>query len=168
MCIQRRAWSRGLVLIQFLLLALPIGVFAQTVASADGDWATLRRMDSAATLIIRMKNGKELEGKLGGISDTNLKLATLGKSMDLVREDILSVHQITRKSAKKAALIGAALGAGSGVAAGWAVGDSGSSAIVKKSQLAPACGAVGAGIGAIIGFAIGRGYNRTLVFRAAD
>jgi len=168
MYIQRRAWSIGLVIIQSLLLALPTGVIAQTLTIADSSWATLGRMEFGTNLIIRMKNGKEYEGKLHGISETNLKIATKNQSMDLACGDILSVHQITGRSAKKAAWIGAGLGAGAGVAAGWAIGDSGPGAVVKRSQLAPACGAVGAGIGAILGFAMDRGHRRVLVYRAAD
>jgi hypothetical protein len=168
MCMQRRAWIAGLVAIQSLLLAPPTAVPAQNVKIADSGWAALERMDSEAGLAVRMKNGKELQGKLNGISETGLRLATKDQPMNLTREDIRSVHQITRKSAKKITLIGAVLGAGAGVATGWAIGDSSPGAIVKKSQLAPACGAVGAGIGAIMGFAMGRGHKRVLVYQAPD
>lgn len=54
------------------------------------------------------------------VSDSALSLTVKDKSMEVKREDILTVYQVTKKSATKATLIGMGLGAGAGAIAGAA------------------------------------------------
>jgi hypothetical protein len=141
---------------------------AQSTSAANHDWAGLKTVASGSKLAVKLKNGKTVEGKLSGSSDTALSLTVGGKPVDLNRDDVQRVYQVTGKSATKATLIGAGVGAGAGAAVGAAGGDNGGLA-PTKAQLAAGLAVLGAGAGALIGFAIGRGgHKRVLIYEAAQ
>lgn len=145
-------------------LLLPSTAFAQMQAASNHDWSVLKGVATGSKLVTRLRNGKTVEGKLTGVSDTTLSLTVKGNSTDLGRDDILTVYQVNGKSAKKATLIGFGVGAGAGAAIGAAGGDN---VFVKKSAAAGAFGVIGAGAGALVGFAIGKsGHKRVLIYEA--
>lgn len=155
----------GLVLIASFLL--PSVVLAQGTTASTRDWSALKSVESGSKVVIKLKNGKTVNGKLAAVSDTGLSLSVSGKPLDVSREDILKVHQISGKSATKATLIGLGVGAGSGAAIGAAAGDGGGFVFIKKSEAAAALSIVGAGVGALSGFLIGKsGHKRVLVYEA--
>jgi hypothetical protein len=166
MCIGRKRFRISLVLIASLLLSS--STLAQVRTEPTRDWSALKTLSSGSKLVIKQKNGKSVEGKLSGVSDTALSLSVSDKPMDLSREDVLSVYQISAKSAKKATLIGLGVGAAAGAAIGAAGGDSGDSFVfVSKSQLAAGLSVLGAGVGALAGYVIGRsGRKRVLIYEA--
>src|SRR5258708_16389959 len=86
-----------------------------TVATTD--WAVLKTVPTASKLVVKLKSGKSVSGKLSAVTDTTLSLSVKDKAVDLKREDVVSVHQVMGKSAKKATLIGLAVGAGGGAVA---------------------------------------------------
>ncbi len=75
-----------------------------TVATTD--WAVLKTVPTASKLVVKLKSGKSVSGKLSAVTDTTLSLSVKDKAVDLKREDVVSVHQVMGKSAKKATLIG--------------------------------------------------------------
>ena len=164
MCVGRKRFRISLVLIASLLLSS--STMAQVRTEPTRDWSGLRTLSSGSKLVIKLKNGKSVEGKLSGVSDTALSLSVSGKPMDLSREDVLNVYQISAKSAKKATLIGLGVGAAAGAAIGAAGGDS-DNFFVSKSQLAAGLSVLGAGAGALAGYVIGRsGRKRVLIYEA--
>jgi hypothetical protein len=148
-------------------LLLSSVTLAQVPTVPTHDWSGLRTLASGSKLVIRLKNGKSVEGKLGGVSDAALSLSVSGKPTDISREDVLSVYEINAKSAKKATLIGLGVGAAAGAAIGAAGGDSSDSFFVSRSQLAAGLSVLGAGAGALTGYVIGRsGRKRVLIYEA--
>ena len=163
MRIGRKEFTISLVLVASLLL--PSVTLAQ-VTTATRDWSGLKTVISGSKLVIKLKSGKTVEGKLSGVSETALSLSVSGKPLDLSREEILSVYQVRGKSAKKPTLIGLGVGAATGAAIGVAGGDD-DGFFLSRPQAAAAFGILGAAVGAIAGFAIGKsGHKRVLIYEA--
>jgi len=160
----RKEFTISLVLVASLLL--PSVTLAQVNTAPTRDWSSLKTVLSGSKLVIKLKNGKTVEGKLSGVSDTALSLSVSGKPLELGRDDILSVYQVRGKSAKKPTLIGLGVGAGAGAAIGAAGGDN-DGFFLTKPEAAAAFGVLGAAVGAIAGFAIGKsGHKRVLIYEA--
>ena len=160
--------ERKRITISFVLLAsllLPSVTLAQGTAAPNHDWSALKTVASGSKLVTKLKNGKTVEGRLTGVSDTALSLTVKGKPQDVNRDDIVSVYEVRGKSAKKATLIGAGVGAGAGAAIGAA--GSNNDAFVSQSAVTAGFAILGAGAGAITGYFIGRsGRKRILIYEA--
>jgi small nuclear ribonucleoprotein (snRNP)-like protein len=163
MCVGRKRFT--LVIFLLASLILPAGASAQSAQS--GDWAALNSITTGSKLVVKLRDGKSVEGKLSGVSDAALSLNVKSKPVDLRREDVQSVYRIEGKSATKATLIGLGVGAGAGAAIG-AAASSGDDNFGKFDQVATAgLTVVGAGVGALTGYLIGRGgKKRILVYEA--
>lgn len=148
----------GLVLITALLLA-PQSLMAQTSSAATNDWSNVTALDPSSRLIVRLKNGNSIEGKLGAVTDVMLSLSAKNKVVEVNRDEVRSVHQVKKKSATKSTLIGLGVGAGAGAAAGAIIGND-RHGFDKIEKVATGVIAVlSAGVGALTGYLIGR--NRT-------
>jgi hypothetical protein len=159
----RRALAISLALTASMLL--PSVAPAQTTAAQARDWSALKSVEQGSKLSVKLKGGKTVEGRLGGVTDAALSLSVGGKATDFGREDVLSVYRLKHKSAAPATLIGMGVGAGIGAAVG-ASGDD--DFVISRGAGAAAVGAVGAGLGALVGYAFGRGRSkRVLVYEAA-
>ena len=139
-----------------------------TTANVNNEWSRLNTVVSGSRLAVKLKNGKTVEGKLNGISDTGLSLSVKDKPVEAKREDVLSVYQIMKKSATKATLIG--MGVGAGVGAGIGVAGSNDNSFANLDHAVTAGLAVlGAGAGALAGYLIGRsGRKRVLIYQAGQ
>ena len=164
MCVGRKRFTLVLVLLASLIL--PAGASAQSATAPSGDWAALNSITTGSKLVVKLRDGKSVEGKLSGVSDSALSLTVKSKPVDLKREDVQSVYRIEGKSATKATLIGMGVGAGAGAAIGAA--GSGNDNFDKFDQVATAgLTVVGAGVGALTGYLIGRGgKKRILVYES--
>ena len=139
---------------------------AQVGTVPNHDWSELSSVTSGSKLVVNVKNGKTLEGKLTSVSDTGLSLSVSSQPVDLNREDFLSVYQIRKKSSRKATLIGLGVGAAGGAALGAAGGDS-NGFFISRAQFAAGLAVLGAGVGALTGFLVGRsGSERVLIYEA--
>ncbi len=164
MCVGRKRPTISLVLVAVLLL--PSITLAQGTTASTGDWSRLNTVTSGSKLVVKLKNGKTVNGDLSSVSDTALSLSDGNNPMDLNREDVLKVYQIAGKSAKKATLIGLGMGAAAGAAVGAAGGDD-DGFFISRAQLAAGLSVLGAGVGALAGFAIGKtGNKRVLIYEA--
>lgn len=162
----RKAFTISLVLIASLLLSSATP--AQNTSAPTRDWSALSAVASGSKLVVNLKNGKSVKGKLSSVSDIALSLSSGNKPVEIKREDVLRVYQTSKKSATKATLIGAGVGAGAGAAIGAAGGDSDGFSITK-GQAAAGFAVVGAGVGALAGFAIGKsGNKRVLIYEAGQ
>ena len=140
---------------------------AQSTSPADNDWSRVAAVETDSKLVIKLKNGETVEGKLTSASDAGLSLAVKDKPVDVKRDDVLSVSQVTKKSATTATLIGLGVGAGAGAAVGAAGGanDNG----FEKIDHAVTAGltVLGAAAGALTGYLIGKsGRKRVLIYQA--
>ncbi len=168
MCIGSKRLTIGIALIAAILLS-PVSLTAQTATAPTGDWSRLTAVESGSKLVIELKSGKTVDGKLSSVSDSVLSLSVKNKPVEVKREDVRSVHQITKKSATKATLIGLGVGAGAGAAVG-AAGGSNSNGFEKIERAATAGLAVlGAGAGALAGYLVGRrGRKRVLIYETSQ
>jgi hypothetical protein len=118
---------------------------------------------------VRLKNKKRVKGKLISVSDTSLSLSDHDKPAEINRDDVLSVHQMSGRTAKKATLIGAGAGAAIGAGLGiWGANEGEGCYLfcINKKEGAAAVGILGAGVGALAGFAVGKiRHKRALVYR---
>lgn len=162
MFVQRKSLGVSLVIVASLLLSSM--TLAQVRTVPNHDWSELSSVTSGSKLVVKLKNGKTLEGKLTSVSDIGLSLSVRSQPVDLKREDVLSVYQIRKKSAKKATLIGLGVGAAGGAAIGAAGGDS-DDFFINRGQLAAGLAVLGGGAGALAGFLVGKsGSKRVLIY----
>ena len=159
-----RTRTRHLATIVILLTSFLLSTVTLAAQSGTNDWSRLTSVASGSKLKVKLKNGKNLEGTLSGVSDTALTLIIKNTSTEVSRNDVLSVHHVIQKSATTPTLIGLGVGAGAGAIVG-AAGDSNFETLDNAATAAATV--VGAGVGALAGFLIGRsGKKRVLIYEA--
>ena len=154
-----------ITILLFSLLLSPVTLTAQASLS---DWSRLNAVALGSKLSVKLKDGKTVEGTLRSVSDSGLSLTVKNAGRELRRDEVQTVHEISKTSVKKATLIGLGLGAGAGAVAGIA-GDAASDNGFEKFDNvgAAAVTILGAGVGALTGFLIGRsGKKRVLIYEA--
>jgi hypothetical protein len=158
---RRKQFATSIILLTSFLLS------CVTLAAQDNisDWSRLNSVTAGSKLSVKLRNGKTADGKLSSVSDAALTLTVKNAPMELRREDVLSVHQVTKKSATKATLIGLGAGAGAGAVIGVAGDASSNGGGFEKIDNVAAAGVtvLGAGVGALAGFLIGRSGNKRLL-----
>jgi hypothetical protein len=159
--------SRSIMIILMLTLSLFLSAIPLKAQSSTTDWSRLNSLESENKIVVKLKNGKSLNGRFNSVSDSSLSLTVKSSGQELKREDILTVHRVTKRSATKGTLIGAGVGGGAGAITGAALGDN-SDGFDKLDQAATAALTIlGAGVGAITGYLIGRsGGKRELIYQA--
>ena len=152
-----------LVVLLLSFLVSPVTLVAQT---GTGDWSRLSAVTTGTKLAVKLKDGKKVEGTLISVSDTSLSLTAKNAPREIRREDVASVHEVSKKGAGKATLIGLGVGAGAGAAIGLA-GDASSDDGFEKvdNAVAGAAVVIGAAAGALTGFLLGKtGKKRVLLY----
>ena len=172
MCVGRNRFAISVALVASFLLSSVTLTAQETKATkattATSDWSRLNTVASGSRLAVNLKNGKTVEGKLSSVSDTGLSLSVKDKPVEVKREDVLSVYQITKKSATKATLIGMGVGAGAGAGIGLAGSNDDHFAKIDHAVTA-GLAVLGAGAGALTGYLIGRsGRKRVLIYQAGQ
>jgi small nuclear ribonucleoprotein (snRNP)-like protein len=163
------SWNRLMIsvgLISSLLLST-ITLAAQTPSSTS-DWASLRNVTTDSKVVVKLKAGKSVEGKLKNVSDESVTVIRKNSLVEIKREDVASVYQVTKKSALPATMIGMGVGAGAGAGLG-AIGSANDDHNFDKLDRAVTAGlaVVGAVAGAVTGYFIGRSASkRTLVYES--
>jgi small nuclear ribonucleoprotein (snRNP)-like protein len=157
--------SISVVLLLSLLLA-PITLVAQT--GANNNWSRVSAATTGTKLAVKLKDGKKVEGTLNSVSDTSLTLTVKNAAKEVRREDIASVHEVSKKSPTKATLIG--LGIGAGVGAGLAIAseqNENDTFFETPDSVSAGFVVLTAGIGALAGFLVGRtGKKRVLLYES--
>jgi small nuclear ribonucleoprotein (snRNP)-like protein len=153
------------ILLAVALAYSPVAVVAQQSASY-GEWGLVKALPQGADLIVKLKSGETLRGKLASVTDTTLNIiGKKNKTETLDRNDISEVYQSKRKSEKaKYALIGAGVGA----AIGGGIGAAKNSPPVDDGEIYVIGGlSLGAGIGALGGWLFGQARRkRVLIYQA--
>jgi hypothetical protein len=151
------------VLLAVMLLNLPIAMAQQPAAS--GDWSAVQNLAPGEDIVVNLKDGRGVKGKLISVTDAELSLTRNHKSETFSRDRIFQIYQRKRKAQKgKYAAIGAGIGAGVGLGIGLAK----NSPPIDDGEIYPQLGtALGAGIGAIGGFLFGDAKRkRVLIYQA--
>lgn len=151
----------------FLAIALiysPVAAAQQSVSS--GEWDSVKAVPQGNELIIKLKDGQTVRGKLTSVTDTALSITgKKNRTETLDRNDVSEVYQLRRKAEKaKYALIGAGVGA----AVGGATGAAKNSPNIDDGEIYTMVGIpLGAGIGALAGLLFGQGRRkRVLIYQA--
>jgi hypothetical protein len=150
-------------LLAITLTCSPLAMAQQPAAS--GAWIAVQALAPGDRLVVKLKDGRSVEGKLASVTDAELSLTRNNKSETFGRDRVFQIYAKKRKSEKgKFALIGAGTGAGTGLGIGAAK----NSPPVDDGEIYPVMGTVlGAGIGAIGGFLFGQAKRkRVLVYQS--
>jgi hypothetical protein len=146
------------------ILAKPQIAFAQVTPNPiRGSWEGIKAVPPGDKVVVRLRNGQTLKGRLINISDTALTIEQAQRATDISRSDALRVHRVVSKSSKRATLIGLGIGAGVGligsIAAAKSRGGEGDADLTALFA-----GAIGAGAGALIGYIVGSRKHRALIY----
>jgi hypothetical protein len=148
-----------------VMLAKPQIAFAQvTGGPIRGSWEGLKAVAPGDELAVGLRNGQTLKGRMSSVSDTILTLAQGNKTTDFNRGDVLRVHRLISKSAKRATMIGLGIGAGLGGVSGGVAAASGPGESNEYGYGVLAVGLIGAGVGALTGYLIGSRKQRVLIY----
>jgi hypothetical protein len=152
----------------FAALGLVVSLLLSAASVAAQDqrdaWSRVSLLSGGTKLSVKLKTGKTINGEFRTASDTTLSLTAKNAPLEVRREEIATVHEVTKKSATKATLIGA----GAGAAAGAITDSANDDGFEKLDSAATGVLTVaGAGVGALVGFLVGRsGNKRVLVYEA--
>ena len=159
--------------IRFTMLLMVLGLLGTATDSlaqapdevTTGMWAGVEKVPPGEKLLVKLKDGKKLKGRLVSTSDTGLTLSRKNKTMDLDRERVQQIFRLMPKSARKATLIGVGVGLAIAAAAtaGVCEGESGTGCAAWGMLI---FGGSGAGLGALAGWRIGSGKERVLIYDA--
>jgi small nuclear ribonucleoprotein (snRNP)-like protein len=150
-----------LVMTMLLASQAPLA-FGQT---ASGNWARVQAVAVDDRLIVKLKDGKTIEGRMIEASDTNLSLTRDRKVVNVSRD---TVNQIQLSSGKAEKTKWALIGTGVGAATGAGIGAARGSGVIDDGEVYIYIGTIlGAGIGAVSGLAFGASRrDRELIYTA--
>jgi len=151
------------MLLAITLLYTPAAVARQSVVA--GEWTSVQAVPAGDELVIKLKGGQSVRGRLTGVTDDVLSVTRKNRGETFGRADISEVYHVRRKAAKaKYALIGA----GAGAAAGALAGKAKNSPPIDDGEIYVVLGAaVGAGVGAVAGALVGLGRRKkVLIYQA--
>jgi len=152
----------SLVLVASLVCS-PLAVAQQPVA--PGDWSAVQDVPPGDELVIQLKDGKSVKGRVSSVTGDEIGLTRKSRTETIRKDSMAHVYKFKRKAEKgKFAAIGAGIGAGAGLGIGLAK----NSPPVDDGEIYPKIGAApGAGIGAIGGFLFGQTRRqRVLIYQA--
>ena len=147
-----------------ILLAQQSMIFAQQTSDPSvGAWGDVQALEVGSELIIKLKDGRSIKGRLSNARDSVLAVSGGKGNTVLEREEIFQIYRRVPKSRNRAMAIGAAIGGGLGVAGGASSDGAGDLSQPASTVLT---GAVFAGAGALIGWAVGGGKKQVLIYQA--
>jgi hypothetical protein len=166
MRIRTRQVATIVILVTSFLLS-PVTLMAQVGTS---DWSRLNSVATGSTLLVKLKNGKKMDGTFSRVSDTALTLMVKNVSTQVKRDEVRSVHQVGGTSVTKSTLIGLGAGAGAGAllgAVGEATDDDNGFQVIDGTALTAGLTVLGAAAGAITGFIIGKTRKKKVLLYEA-
>ena len=159
---------------QLAIVIILLGSFLLSSITAGAqqnlsDWSRLNGLTAGSKLSVKLKSGKTVQGKLSNISDSSLTLTVKNAPTEIKREDVLTIHEVSKKSAGKSTLIGLGVGAGAGAVIGLAADASSDSGGFEKIDNVAAGGitVIGAATGALVGWLAGRGGGKKVLIYEA-
>ncbi|MFN2579296.1 MAG: hypothetical protein ABR607_16620 [Pyrinomonadaceae bacterium] len=151
------------LMLAIALIFAPVATAQQSASS--GEWGSVKAVPQGAELIIKLKNGDTLRGKLTSVMDSALSISAKNNKNETVdRNDVSKIYQLKRKAEKaKYALIGAGVGA----AVGGGIGAAKNSPPIDDGEIYGVVGVtLGAGIGALGGLLFGQARRkRVLIYQ---
>ena len=151
-----------------LVLVVSLMLSAVTAQGPTDAWSRVTSISGGTKLSVKLKTGKTINGEFRSATDTTLSLTAKNAPVEIKRDEIATIHEVTKKSAAKATLIGTGVGAAAGGLAGAISDAANDDGFETLDNAATGVLAVaGAGVGALVGFLVGRsGNKRVLVYQA--
>lgn len=151
-------------------------IFAQAQSpSVQSDWQAVRSRSAGELLVVKLKRGSVAKGRVQNVSPNSINLQQGSRSVELMRDDIVSVSVLgQKKSAAKATLLGALIGGGAGAGIGAAaIGNGNNKCCLTSGQTralrAGFGGAIGLAGGSLVGYFTGRNrHNQTVIYKAGQ
>lgn len=143
---------RSLTISATLAAMLSVSAKAEVI---PGRWEKVSSLAVAWPISVELKNGDRIRGNYGGLSESNLSLATNSARAVIPKVDIQTITTRPRDGVASGVKAGAALGAGlvCGIAAAYVIAERRAKPMWVLS-LTPVGAAVGAGIGAAVDAAL--------------
>ncbi len=158
---------KQIAVIVVLVLSFVLSPVTLLAQSGSNDWSRLSAVAGGTKLSVKLKDGKKIEGKFANVSDASLSLTVKDAAKEIRREDVASVHQVTKKGAGKATLIGLGVGAALGGGLAIAAETDDDDGFPVKNSVSAGFVALTAGVGALAGYLIGRtGNKRVLLYES--
>ena len=152
-----------------LLTAFSHSPITTAQTTTNRDWAAVVAQPQGTKLLIKLKTGKTIEGRVTGVSDTALQLTKGNSRIDLDRGDIKKVWRVGGRQTGKSTLMGLGIGAGAGAAIGAVVAASDGPAESGEGHLPIAhLGAAGAIIGTVSGVITGLFVRKKVLIYEAN
>jgi hypothetical protein len=107
-----RALAVSLVAIS-LLVSSPSTTLAKQPPQSTGESSAVAAVSAGEKLVVKMKSGKESQGNLSTVSDTQIVLSDGSKVIEIDRNNVQQIYLAPRsvaKSAGRATLMGTAIG----------------------------------------------------------
>lgn len=144
---------------RILPISAALAAMLSLSASAEvipGRWEKVSSLSVAWPIIVELKNGDRIKGNFGGLSESNLTLATHSARAVIPKSEIQTIITRPRDGVANGAKTGAAVGAGfvCAIAAAYVIAERRAKPLWVFS-LTP----VGAAVGAGIGVAVDAGMN---------
>jgi hypothetical protein len=146
-----------------ILIYSPLAIAQQPVA--PDDWSAVQQVAPGDNLVIDLKDGKSLKGKLSSVTTDELIIIRKNRNESIQKNTIAQIYRVKGKAEKgKYAAIGAGIGAGVGLGIGLAQ----NSPPKDDGEIYPIVATpLGAGIGAALGFLFGQTKRkRVLIYQA--
>ena len=147
-----------------LLLALPHASFAQQVIDpADTPWAGVKLVPPGDEMVVALKDGKTINGRLVNATDKALVISRGDRTITIDQVSVQKVYRKVPKSGLRRTQIGTLTGMAAGAALG---GGLGANDDVEVGWTIPIFALMGAGIGAIAGSMSGGRRVKVLIYEA--
>ncbi len=147
-----------------LLLVLPHASFAQqTTDPAAAPWAGVKLVPPGDEIVVNLKDGKTINGRLVSASDKALIISRGDKTTTLDQANVKKVYRKVPKTGLTHTQIGTMTGLAAGAAIGAGVGVNED---VEVGWTIPIFALMGAGIGAVVGAMSGGRSVKVLIYEA--
>ncbi len=153
------------ILVLIALLAKPQITLAQaTPAPIKGSWEGLKAVPPGDELVVNLRSGQSIKGRLSSVSDAILTLDQGKKTTDISRGDVLKVQRLISKSAKRSTMIGLGIGAAVGGVSGGVAAASGPGESGEYGWGVLIVGTIGLAVGSLVGYLVGSRKHRALMY----
>src|SRR5207245_8545609 len=88
-------------------------------ADAPSDWTRVQRLPPASRLVVDLRSGPPLAGRLLSADDARLEIDVAGRARAIARSDVVRIVRLNQRVGRRTMI---ALGTAAGVAVGIAVG----------------------------------------------
>ena len=158
---------KGISVLSFVLIA---SLIAPSIAPAQrmnppatGTWAAVEMVPPGDEVVVKLKDGETVKGRIDTISGSGLTLTRKNKTTAVDRDKVLTIHRVVSTSGARSTLIGLGIGGAAGGVMGAVASDR---TDITMAFTVPILAGIGVGIGALVGLGVGSRQKRVLIYEA--